>query len=136
MAFKHGKEAAFLLGTDDLTTFVDSIEWARSRDTGETTTFGKDDKTYLAGLRDATFTITGKYDSTATTGPAAVLNTAIGSDNATVAKIRDEGTGAGLPEIEVSCFITAYAESVPVGDIVTFSAGFQCTGVVDRTAQA
>lgn len=136
MAFKHGKDAAFLLGTDDLSAFLDSIEWSRSRDTGETTTFGKDDKTYLAGLRDATFTISGKFDSTATTGPAAVLNAAIGSDTATVAKIREEGTGATLPEIEVSCFCTGYAESIPVGDIVTFTADFQCTGTVDRTAQA
>ena len=136
MAFKHGKEAAFLLGSDDLSAFCDSIEWTRSRDTGETTTFGKDDKTYLAGLRDATFSISGKYDSTASTGPAAVINTAIGTDTATVAKIRAEGTGTTLPEIEVSCFCTGYAESVPVGDIVTFTADFQCTGVVDRTAQA
>lgn len=135
MAFKHGKEAAFLLGSDDLSAFCDSIEWSRTRETGETTTYGKDDKTYLAGLRDASFTISGKFDSTATTGPAAVLNAAIGSDTATVAKIREEGTGSTLPEIEVSCFCTGYDESIPVGDIVSFKASFQCTGTVDRTAQ-
>lgn len=136
MAFKHGKDAAFLLGTDDLSTFSDTIEWKRTRDTGETTTFGKDDKTYLAGLRDASFTVSGKYDSTASTGPRAVINAAIGSDTITVAKIREEGTGSGLPEIEVSCFCTGYSESVPVGDVITWSADFQCSGVVDITAQS
>lgn len=138
MAFKHGKSAVFLLGTDDLSAFLDNIEWSRERETGETTTFGAtgDNKTYLGGLRDSSFTMTGKYDSTATTGPAAVLNAAITSDTATVAKIRAEGTGSGLPEIEVSCFVTGYTESVPVGDIVTFSADFQCTGAVDLTVQA
>lgn len=136
MAFKHGKDAAFLLGTDDLTTYADNISWKRKRDTGETTTFGKDDKTYLAGLRDASFTVTGKYDKTATTGPAAVINAALASDTATVAKIREEGTGASLPEVEVSCFCTGYEESIPVGGIITWTADFQCTGVVDLTAQA
>jgi hypothetical protein len=137
MAFKHGKGAAFLLGTDDLSAYLDSIEWNRSRETGETTTFtsAEDTKTFVAGLRDNTFTIGGKFDSTATTGPRAVLNAAIDSDTATVAKIRQEGTGAGLPENEVSCFCTGYSESVPVGDVITFSADFQCTGIVDETAQ-
>lgn len=138
MAFKHGKGAVFMLGSDDLSAFLDSIEWSRTRETGETTTYGStsDAKTYVAGLRDASFSITGKYDSTATTGPAAVLNAALVSDTATVAKIRDEGTGSTLPEIEVSCFCTGYTESVPVGDVITFSADFQCTGVVDLTAQS
>lgn len=136
MAFKHGKDAAFLLGSDDLSTFSDKIEWKRKRDTGETTTFGKDDKTYLAGLRDASFTVTGKYDKTATTGPAAILNAAIASDTITVAKIREEGTGTTLPEIEVSCFCTGYEEGIPVGGIITWTADFQCSGVVDLTAQA
>lgn len=138
MAFKHGKGAAFLLGTDDLSAYLDNIEWSRSRETGETTTYGAtgDNKTYVAGLRDSSFTISGKYDSTATTGPAAVLNAALASDTATVAKIREEGTGSTLPEIEVSCFCTAYTESIPVGDVITFSADFQCTGAVDLTVQA
>jgi hypothetical protein len=138
MAFKHGKSFAFLLGTDDLSAFCDGIEWNRSREVGETTTAGaaEDTKTYVAGLRDNSFSISGKYDSTATTGPRAVLNAAIDSDNATVAKIRPEGTGTTLPENEVSCFCTGYAESIPVADVITFTAEFQCTGVVDETAQA
>lgn len=138
MAFKHGKAATFLLGTDDLSAFLDDIQWSRSRETGETTTYGAsgDNKTKLAGLRDSSFSIKGKYDSTATTGPAAVLNAALDSDTATVAKIRPEGTGSGLPETEVSCFCTKYTESVPVGDIITFSADFDCTGAIDRTVQS
>ena len=136
MAFKHGKDFAFLLGTDDLSSFSDNIEWKRTRDTGETTTAGKDDRTYLAGLRESSFTVTGKFDSIATTGPRAVLNAALATDTLTVAKIREEGTGVGLPEIEVSCICTGYTESIPVGDIIKWSADFQGTGVVDLTAQA
>jgi hypothetical protein len=137
MPFAHGKGAAFLLGTDDLSAYLDNIEWNRTRETGETTTFGaaEDTKTFVSGLRDNTFTISGKFDSTATTGPRAVLNAAIDSETATVAKIRQEGTGVGKPENEVSCFCTGYSESIPVGDVITFSADFQCTGIVDETAQ-
>lgn len=138
MAFKHGKSAVFMLGSDDLSAFMDNIEWSRSRETGETTTYGAtgDAKTRVGGLRDSSFTISGKYDSTASTGPAAILNAALINDTALVAKIREEGTGSGLPEIEVSCFCTAYTESIPVGDVITFSADFECTGVPDLTAQS
>jgi hypothetical protein len=138
MAFKHGMDAAFLLGTDDLSAYIDDIQWSRSRETGDTTTYGAtgNNRTKVAGLKDSSFTISGKYDSTATTGPAAVLNAAIDSATATVAKIRPEGTGSPLPETEVSCFCTGYTESVPVGDVISFTADFECTGAVDRTAQA
>lgn len=127
-----------MLGSDDLSAYLDNIEWANSRETGETTTYGaaSDYKTHVAGLKDSSFSISGKFDSTATTGPRAVLNVALNSDTATTAKIREEGTGSTLPEIEVSCFCTSYTESVPVADVITFSADFQCTGLPDLTAQS
>jgi hypothetical protein len=137
MAFKHGKLAEFGLGSaGNLTDYSDNIEWSRSREVGESTVFGLNDKTYVAGLRDATFTVTGKYDSTATTGPAAILNAAITNDTALTFTIQEEGTGASNGQITGSCFATGYSESVPVGGVITWSADFQVTGPVTTTNQA
>lgn len=138
MAFKHGKDFAFLSAASDLSAFCDGIEWSRSRDTSESTTAGaaEDTKTYVAGQRDNSFTISGKFDSTASTGPRAVLNGDIDSDASVSYTIRQEGTGSSLPQNIVSAFCTGYSESIPVGGVVTFSASFQCTGAVNETAQS
>lgn len=119
----------------DLSAFTDNIDWTRTADTHETSVFGVEAKTFISGLTDATFSISGKYDSVATTGPKVVLEGLVGSDVARGFKIREEGTGAGKPEASGSCFITSYVESIPVGDVVTFSADAQVTGVVTVTNQ-
>jgi hypothetical protein len=138
MAFTHGKGAVFKIdnaaGTlQILTTYVDSIEFDNSVDTAESTTMGAEAKTYLSGQSDATLSITGKFDGTATTGPHVILSGLVGLETTSSFEIGPEGTTAGKQKILGECFLTDYKASMPVGDVVSFSADFQVTGAVTYT---
>ena len=137
MAFVHGKGAAFKIdnagGTlQTLTSYLDSIDFSNSVDTAETTTMGAEAKTFLSGQSDATFSISGKYDSTATTGPDDILNGLIGLETTSSFEIGPEGAATGKAKYSGECFLTSYVVSAPVGDVVTFTADFQVTGTITK----
>lgn len=138
MAFVHGKGAVFKIdnaaGTlQVLTAYVDSISFSNTVDTAESTTMGSEVKTYLSGQSDGTLSISGKYDSTASTGPDVILNGIVGNDASSTYEIGPEGSTSGKIKYTGECFLTTYAISMPVGDVVTFSADFQLTGAVTKT---
>jgi hypothetical protein len=133
MAFVHGRLTAVLIGANDMSQYSNSVEFARSADTHDVTTFGVADKVYRGGLRDGEVSIEGFYDTTATTGPSDVFVPLLGTT--AVLKYRPEGTGAALPESEVTIVVKEYAETSPVGDMVTWSVSAQMSGAVDVTAQ-
>jgi hypothetical protein len=133
MAFKHGKSAAVWIGTGDLSSFLDQAEKSTDVDTAETTTFGQNWKRYLAGLIGTTLSISGSYDGTASTGPAAVLETAIANGTAWTWKFFPGGSASGQRQHSFSAFVTNYSESSQVGDKVTFSAEILADGTVTST---
>lgn len=137
MAFVHGKGAVFKLdnaaGTlQILTAYIDTIDFSNSVDTADSTTMGAEAKTYLSGQSDATLSISGKYDSTASTGPDVVLQGLIGLETTSTFEYGPEGSTAAKVKYSGECFLTSYVVSAPVGDVVTFSADFQCTGVMTK----
>jgi hypothetical protein len=133
MAFKHGKSAAVWIGTNDLSAFLDQAEKSTDVDTAETTTFGQNWKRYLAGLIGTTLSVSGSYDGTASTGPAALLETAIANGTAWTWKFFPGGSASGQRQHSFSAFVTNYSESSPVGDKVTFSAEILADGTVTST---
>lgn len=135
MAFVHGKDAVFKINNGslrDLTAFTDNIEMTDSTEMGETTVMSLEDKTFISGLSEATFSCSGKYDSTVTTGPDDVLFSLKGDDTARAFELGFEGGTAGKVKYSGSCFMTQYVRTAPVGDVVTWTADFQITGVVTR----
>lgn len=135
MAFVHGKGGVFKIdnaaGTlQILTAFVDNIDWNNTVDTAETTTMGAEAKTYLSGQSDATFSVTGKFDGTAVTGPHVILTGLVGLETTSSFELGPEGSTAGKQKILGECFLTNYTFSDPVGDVVSFNADFQVTGAV------
>jgi len=133
MAFKHGKDAEIEVGSDDLSAFTDNVEFARSADSHDTTTFGQDGHTYAGGLTDGTCTLTGTYDDGAS-GPKAILEAALGT--AETITWRPEGTGTGRPEQTFSGLITGYAETAPVAGMIKWKSDVQISGSVTSTDQA
>ena len=64
MAFTHGKDSVFKLDNSsgsltDISTYVNNVDFPETADVSETTTFGADNKTYIAGLKDATISLSG-----------------------------------------------------------------------------
>lgn len=133
MAFVHGKGAYFALDNSggsltDISAYLDDIGFPQSIETAETTTFGKNSKTYIVGLKDTTVSLSGKFDPTldghigGVVGQAASLSFAYSP----------QGNGSGDVIYTGECFVTSYDVSAPIGDVVTVSIELQVTGDVTR----
>lgn len=142
MAFVHGKGSVFWYHDSggvlrDLSAFVKGVDFGADRDLSETTTMGKDSKTYIPGLRDATISIEGFYDSTASTGPDAILWAAMTSATAKTWEYGPEGGTTGKVKYTGSSFVKSYKPGqASVDGVVPFSAEIQVTGDVTKTTYA
>jgi hypothetical protein len=134
MAKIHGKTAVFKVGSNDISAYANDISFKQKADTSDTTTFGQTGHTYIGGLTDGTCTVKGIYDNTAVTGPRAAVQALLG----TVVSItyQPEGTAASKAQSMFDAVVSAYEESAPVADVITWSADFQISGDVDDTAQS
>ena len=131
MAFVHGKGTAFSVDGNDISSYTDSVSLDKSIDTAETTAFGDDDRTYIAGLRGQTFSASGHWDSTFD-GYAAGMD-----DGAVVAwEYGPEGGTTGDVKYSGNALIASYNQSSGVGDKASWSASFQVTGSVTRGTYA
>lgn len=133
MAFVHGKNTYVSLDGQDLSAFTNNTEGTLEADSHDTTTYGKNDKTYAGGLKDSTFTISGIYDSDETAGPRAVIRPMVGTVVPYV--FRPEGTGSGMPEDTMDVLVTSYQETSPVADMITWTAELQRSGPTTTIAQ-
>lgn len=128
MAFSHGKNSTFSIDNSggsptDITAYLTNIDFSQSVDTAEVSTMGNTSKAYVAGLKDATISIEGKWDSTI--------------DGILFGILGLTGTFAYVPYSGVTysgeCICTSYNPPSDIGDAVSFSAEFQITGNVGRT---
>jgi len=62
--FTHGKSAKVFANGYDLSAYFSAASTSGSGETAEVTTFGNNSKAYIAGLKDATFSVEGYYDAT------------------------------------------------------------------------
>jgi predicted secreted protein len=141
MAFKHGKSTVFKLDSGaaalvDISAFLDDVQVPEKIAADETTTFGAAGgaKTFLQGLKDATISLTGKFDATLDTQ----MNTLIANlTSGTIASAMwswdPAGVGTGTPHRAGNAIITAYDTHTPVGGVVTFKIDLQVSGVVAKT---
>lgn len=134
MAHVHGKNTVVKVGADDLSTYTNTSALTQTSDTHDVTTYGNDDHRYDGGLGDNKFTMAGVYDSTAATGPRAVLKPLIGQKAAIIRQ--PEGTGTGKPQDSFSAILNSYVETSPTADMVAWTTEWTIDGAVDDTAQA
>ena len=135
MAFRHGKAASLTLNSVVLGTFIDSMDLSFDTDQADTTAFGATWKSSLAGVPGGSISISGYYDPTATTGPGAVLFPLVVAGTAVTGLVYPGGTASGqsLYTITSGCIVKSYAESSPVGGIVTFTANIDIVVLPVRT---
>ena len=115
MAFVHGKDSVFKLDNNsgsltDISAYVNNVDFPESADVAETTMLGAEAKSYIAGLTDATISLTGMWDSTAD----AILGVVIGKDDTLSYEYSPEGTASGKVKYTGECIMTAYSISSPV----------------------
>tara|TARA_R100001082_G_scaffold90534_2_gene57070 strand:- start:4817 stop:5227 length:411 start_codon:yes stop_codon:yes gene_type:complete len=133
MAFTHGKDSVFKLDNasgslTDISTYVNNVDFPESADVSETTTLGADNKTYIAGLKDATISLAGLWDATAD----AIFGAVVGQSATLSYEYSPEGTASGKIKYTGEAILTSYSISSPVGDAVGYSADLQVSGAVTR----
>ncbi len=134
MSFVHGKDTEVEVNSVDISAFTNSTTWSPSASSHDVTTYGRNSRNYKGGLKDGTATIGGMFDNAAASTPALVLNAALGG-NLVPFVYRPAGTGTGLAERTVQVLVTAYEESAPVADMVSWTATLQFSGDVTDVAQ-
>jgi hypothetical protein len=132
--FTHGKNAAFKIDDSggtlrDISDVLTDVAISRSADVAEVSAFSNSSKAYVAGLKDATISISGSFDATVDGYLSGILGLAGSFEFYPI------GTTGGNPKASGECIMTSYDRTPDVGGAVSFSASFQVTGdVTEGTA--
>ena len=133
MAFEPGKGQVFKIDNaagslQDVSTYLTDIDFPEEADTEETTTLGKNAKTYLVTLTDATISVEGKWDATAD----AIFAGIVGHATTKTFEYGPQGGTAGKVRYTGECICTKYQLKGSVGGVEEFTAEFQCSDTVTR----
>jgi hypothetical protein len=132
--FTHGKNAAFKIDDSggtlrDITDVLTDVAVSRTADVAEVSAFSNSSKAYVAGLKDATITISGSFDATVD----GYLSGILGAEGSF--EFYPIGTTGGNPKASGEAIMTSYDRTPDVGGAVTFTAAFQVSGdVTEGTA--
>jgi hypothetical protein len=139
VSFVHGKGSVFSLDDSGgtlrtLTSYVDDCTGLPgARDLSEVTAFGDSGEKNIPGLQRVSFSIKGSWDSTATTGPHAVLNSLRAAANTATFEYGPEGSTAGKIKLTGECWLSDYTVDASVAEKVAYSASFKVDGTVTST---
>ena len=124
--FSHGKDAVVLLDNTNLSTTLTDASLSLTADVAETSTFSTSSKTYVAGLKDGTATLSGYFESSSPDADAEYLAQLGGSGAAfSIAPI---GYTRGNAVSFGTTIETSYDRSADVGSVVAVAVAFQFTG--------
>ena len=132
--FTHGKSAAFKIDDSggtlrDISNVLTDVAVSRTADVAEVSAFSNSSKAYVAGLKDATITISGSFDATVD----GYLKGILGAEGSF--EFYPIGTTGGNPKASGECIMTSYDRTPDVGGAVSFTAAFQVSGnVTEGTA--
>jgi hypothetical protein len=140
MAFRHGKDTFVSINGSNYSPYSNSTAFGDTADAHDVTCYGASRKAYQSGLGDGTITVGGVFDDSAA-GPRAIFKPIkaqqqAGTLGAVEFIFRPAGTGSGKEQSIVNVIITAFNESSPVADNITWTAELQMSGALDETDQA
>ena len=126
---RHGKGARVLLDEKDLSDFLREVSVSAESETADVTTFGDNDKSFIPGLRDATFSFEGLFaaSTAAVDDIANYLDGALGGSTKQVLTV-DLQRSTGGRALMMQADDTKYDVSAPVGDVVSVSVDAQASG--------
>lgn len=133
MTAVHSKDTYVSLDGNDLSTYLNDSDWTRSPESHKLTTYGNDNNVYKGGLGDGSTDLAGRYDSSTSSGPRAILEPLVGTNVTLI--YRPEGTGSGKPQRSVDVMVGEYKETHPVADYIMFSQKLTHSGDVTITTQ-
>ena len=128
MTFRHGKSTALFLGHLNATPYFNSGDFAQTLLTADVTVWGNNDKNYIPGQRDATFSASGFFDGDIGKVDRALftLNNNLTSYPATYCP--DGGCVVGRNARLAALLQTDITNSSPISSAVTLKLSAQTTG--------
>ena len=133
MANVHGKDAYFQIDNTsgsltDISAYLDTSSLAQTIETADTTAYGDEDRTYIAGLATGSIPLGGPWDATldgyfGTTTQKKVARSWV---------FGPAGSTGGLVKYSGEAVITGYSVDPPVGDRVSWSANLLVSGAITR----
>lgn len=124
--FNHGKNAVVLLDNTNLSTTLTDASVSLTADVAETSTFTASSKTYIAGLKDGTATLSGYFESSSPDADAEFLSQ-LGSSGSAFS-IAPIGYTRGNPTEFGNVIETSYDRSADIGSVVAVAVAFQFDG--------
>ncbi len=131
MAFLHGKATAVLGDTVALTGYLNQTQISKKVQTVHVTTYGNDDKKFIAGLGEGTVAFQGLFDATA----GASDDTFYGEAGAAAGMVVSVGHGGFTIGNRVTMCQAregSYNIQNPVNDAVRLSASFTCDSGINN----
>jgi len=133
--FRHGKNSRLVVSSVDASSLFTEMTISHSVDAPDVTTFGNNDRNFIAGQRDATISASGLLDgSTAGTGdPFRIFRSALGSTSDLVITAIPGGPGGSTVTVGSLCRLgagveTSFETAAPAMGVVTASFEAQCDG--------
>ncbi len=132
MANAHGKDATVEMddaGTptlQDISAYVDTSDFARLVELADTSAYGDEDRTHIAGLGTGSLSMGGPWDPT--------FDSYFGStyDFETARSIRYRPEGDASPSYTFEAFIESYTVGPPVDDAIRWNATIRPTDAITR----
>lgn len=120
----HGKDTKVYVNGYDLSDMFRASSIPAAAGTAETTTYGKADKTFIAGLKEATLSVEGLFDGDANKVDE-VLQSVLGASAKSVWTILPGGDVFGGRGVGIEGIETAYEVTSPIEDAVQVTAEAQ-----------
>lgn len=127
-----GTLAAVTVDSTDISTWTTDAQLKRGSDKEEVTAFGDSGHKYTGTLTNHSFSASGWYDSTGTTGTAAVLDGNEGTTQSIV--YGPEGDASGKPSQTFSGLLDDYTLTSAVGGIVKWAASWTVSGDITTSS--
>lgn len=128
--FRHGKGTVVLSKEFNLSPFLNSVGVTNGVEIPETTTFGSDDRSYIAGHLEGTVSFEGLFDGSADAIDE-IFTDALGNVSYSPVTVSNDGSGVGRRAVLLEAVSTSYEISSPLTDVVAVSGGANANGGLD-----
>lgn len=129
MALQHGKDTYVSVNGKNISPYCSQCDYNLSADMHDTTTFGNSAHKFSPGLTTGTISLSGFFEAPAVSGsPREVFDPLLRTPSEVVFVRRPRGTGSSLPYDQANVLVSAYNESSPVADMITWTAELQISG--------
>lgn len=120
--FRHGKGTVVLSKEFDISPYLNSVSVTNGVEIPETTTFGSNDRSYIAGHLEGTISFEGYFDGSEDAIDE-ILEAALGNATYSPVSVSNDGAGVGRRAILLEAVSTSYELSSPLTDVVAISGG-------------